>query len=343
MISENFKKEDIKFFFCSFDFLNDYLPTSGMSKNTITTYKKSLLSLGNFWEYTSNKSMSEFMFSDCTRDFLLEFINWLSNEKKVKASTIANRLAAIKSYTEFAKYKDPSIIQFQLEIKSVKAPKSIKVEKFVLSEDQIEKILSEIENTEKGLRNKTLLTLLYESACRITELLTLKLNNVFIEQSPYIKILGKGKKERVIPISDKMKELLQDYIKHFHSTYDNDALLFYSNYSGIKKEINTRTVELMLKKYADKAREKDPSIPKDIYPHAFRRSRATNLYNNGMDFTSVSTFMGHSQLETTKIYCKPSVDKMRQEINKASNEINTSNPNYDWKDKSEIIKKFFGN
>ena len=344
MKSEITKKTDVKFFFCSYIFLNSYLPLCGISKNTILSYRASLLMLTRFWEISSKKDITEFLFSDCTRDFLLNYVKWLSEEKHVKSSTISNRLAAIKSYANFAKTKDPSIIEYQIEINSVKAPKSIKIVREALPEYQIEKILAQIPNTKKGLRDKTLLTLLYETACRLSELLALEKKNIFLDNSPYIKILGKGKKERVIPISDNMKLLINNYIKNFHCDLNPDTqLLFYSIIKGSINQLTPRSVQLMLKKYADLAREQDETISTEIYPHAFRRSRATNLYNNGMDFTSVSTLMGHSRLETTRIYCKPSIEKLRNEMDKSSNKFNTNdNEDYNWQDKEEILRHFFG-
>lgn len=119
---------------------------------------------------------------------------------------------------------------------------------------------------------------------------------------------------------------LQQYLSIYHSKNGSNAeLLFYTIIKGNISKMSAANVERFLKKYAQQVRNVYPDIPDCVHPHMFRRTRATGLYRDGVDLAIVSRFLGHAQLETTRIYATPSVEMMRQAIKKVRSAQITKN------------------
>ena len=132
---------------------------------------------------------------------------------------------------------------------------------------------------------------------------------------PCILIEGKGKKERRISLTEKTVGHLKQFLQVFHSNSAPDADLFSTTNKGVTKAMSSGNVQRILKKYADIARIYCEDIPKSVHPHMFRRTRATNLYQEGVPIELVATILGHAQVETTKLhYAKPSLTQMRESM-----------------------------
>jgi site-specific recombinase XerD len=168
-------------------------------------------------------------------------------------------------------------------------------------------------------------------------------NDLFLEAKvPFVKLHGKGKKERIVPLSDNMVHCLRNYLEKFHKGKNIQAsTLFYSVRNRVYCKLSVRTVQIFLKKYVEKARETDKTIPRNVYTHMLRRSKATELYRNGMSLELVSGILGHEQLETTRFYTTASVEMMKSAIEKTSlKDYLDEKP--EWLDKEELLAKYFG-
>ncbi len=304
------------FFSMTYEFLGVYLPKQcGRSLHTVESYRDALSLFRRYIVETVGISIGKFTFAECTRDCMLGFMNYLS-ELKSKASTRNHRLAALRSYLMFAADKDISLQSIELEIKRIPRCKTTKVEKTMLQEEAITAILKQPPNTKMGLRDRTIMTLLYDSAARLAEVLGLSVSDVSIDgDNPYIRVNGKGSKSRIVPISPKTASHLAHYISVYHRNGHSDAHLLF--YTVIKNEIgmiSEANVERFIRQYARKARSFCPSIPDRVHPHMFRRTRATHLYQNGVSLPLVSRLLGHASLETTRLYAQPSLKMLRDAI-----------------------------
>jgi integrase len=178
-------------------------------------------------------STGKFTFVECTRDYMLGFINYLS-ELKSKASTRNNRLAALRSYLRFAADKDISLQPIELEAKRVPHCRATKVEKTVLQQEAITAILEQPPNTKMGLRDRTIMTLMYDSAARPAEVLGLRVSDVSIDgDDPCIRVNSKGSKSHIVAISSKTAVHLAHYISVYHGNGQPDTQLLF--YTVIKK------------------------------------------------------------------------------------------------------------
>ena len=125
--------------------------------------------------------------------------------------------------------------------------------------------------------------------------------------------MGKGSKERVVAINVKTVKHVKQYLDVYRSRDNPDTnLLFYTIIKGRAGKISEGNVERFIQQYAEKAREFCPDIPLRVYPHLLRRTRATNLYQNGVELALVSRILGHAVLDTTRVYAKPSLAMMRK-------------------------------
>lgn len=307
------KAEKILFFSKTLDFLEHYLPEQALkSRNTIETYRDALTVFRRYITDTMNLSLRTFGFEDCTHDFLLSYIECLHKSGNSE-TTCNNRLAAIRAYLWYAADCDISLQSVALTASRVPFLKVPKLTREIIPDDALKALLSAPPDTKTGRRDRLILILLYDSAVRVSELLSMNVSSVNLEADiPYLRIYGKGDKERIVAITDKTADHLKNYLKVYHEVIDPDAPLIYTVIKGHKDRMSVGNVERIIRKYAAQIRSEYPNLPDRCYPHMFRRTRATNLYQDGTELELVSRILGHSSTETTRIYAVPSVDMMRK-------------------------------
>lgn len=259
-------------------------------------------------------SIRSFKFSDCTYDFILDYRNWLHDVRGYRESTANNRLAAIRSYMNYAAARDITLQQVAFSVSEVPAyrvPKS--VGPVIEQAETLSALLNAPANTRTGLRDRTILAVLFDTAIRAEELIKLDYPDVNLSVSdPYIHVHGKGNKDRKVNFSENTVELVKQYVKEFHPEKDRKLPFFYTTIHDQKGHMSRRNVERIVKKYADQIRKEHKDLPDSVYPHLLRRTRAAGLYQDGVDVTAISTLLGHSLLQTTKDhYVRPSIEQLR--------------------------------
>lgn len=325
------------------DFLDIFLKNQEQrSRDTIKAYR---ISLSSFYKYvTEVKGMKvmQFCFSDCTYEFVLSYSQYLQETQKLANSTVNQRLAALKSYLKYVSDGDIALMQIYMAVQKVPLLKTPKLQRPVIEKEALKAFLAEPKNTKIGRRDRVLLTLLYDTAVRVSELTGIVLGDMTLNvKNPSIIIHGKGKKTRSIVLNKKCADLVKDYVLHYH---EPDALpdtpLFYTMIHGKMNHMSQRNVERIVKKYGDSVRKEHPSLPDKTYPHMLRRSRATGLYRDGVPLELVSAILGHASSETTKIYAIPSVEQMREALSKGYSEEEEAEKI--WEGKEAEIRRLFG-
>lgn len=302
------------FFAYTHDFLRNYLPNQlGRSPQTIRTYQFGLFIFHRYLNEELNISIRTFTFKDCSVELVQEYLRYLKESKNNSAATRNLRLTTICSYLDYCSMRDISIEQIKIQIKKIKKAKLIQSEKALLSDEALEAILKQPKENKIGRRNRTMMIVLYDTAIRCKELVQLKRQDVVLNRhNPYMKIQGKGNKERIVPISLKTQDHLKIYFE-LYEVYEPQQLVFFTKIHGNIQQMSEGTVECFIQQYADQARSKS-DIPERVYPHMFRRSRATSLYRNGVELVLISRILGHSSIETTKAYAIPSLEMMASAI-----------------------------
>lgn len=215
-------------------------------------------------------------------------------------SSIARKLIAIK---EFHKFLCKEEISKKDPAKNIDSPKPSKALPVVLTQEEIAKMLDSIKtDTPLGLRNKAMMETLYASGLRISELVNLKTSNLHLREK-YLQVVGKGDKERIVPLGDMAVTALRNYIEKGRPFLAKklDGTLFY-NYQG------SPISRISLYKYIVNL-AKENGITKEISPHTIRHSFATHLLEGGTDLRMVQELLGHEDISTTQIYTH--IDKSR--------------------------------
>lgn len=331
---------NIYFFDYSLTFLQDYLPKRGRSVHTIDSYRDTL-TIFKDWLGVTGKNFASFKFSEFTADIAYSFLEWLKNDRGNSEETCNHRLHDLCGYVDYCVTQNVALASVYTLLKRVKPYKTIKRIRQWLTREQVMLIIDCCPNTRKGKRDKVIILMLYETAMRVSELSNLTLGNVYLDdKDSFIQIVGKGKKERTIPLIDSVSKTLKNFIDEYVKE-DGSEFIFYTMHNGKPEHISSRSIQEMIVRCAEKARLIDPSIPEKVHPHMFRRSRATNLYQSGMALEQVSSLLGHSQLETTRIYAKASIAQIRENMEKATPQADIDAEPI-WKGKTKDLSKMYG-
>jgi len=308
------KSKDAKLFFSmTFEFLDIYMASQmGKSPDTVKSYRDALTVFRKYLLHECKIPIAKFTFEACTRDLILEFMEYLKKRGN-KPGTRNQRLTVIKTYLWFAADKDITLQSIALLISRVHAAKNPASEKPIITEQALTLLLQKPDNSRIGIRDRTIMILLYDSAIRLAEILSLKVADVCLDRSdPYIRVMGKGHRERVVAITEQTLDHVLHYLKIYHSEKcPNTELLFYTTIKGQTGMMSEGNVERFVRQYGDQIKAECPETPERVHPHMLRRTRATNLYHDGVELELVSRVLGHAKLETTRIYAKPSLDMMR--------------------------------
>lgn len=303
------------------DFLLITLPNERKcSKNTIRSYKKSLELLLDFTKEKTGKSFINLTFDDIDRNILTAFLDHLETERNCSVSTRNQRLHCIRSFFRYAAQEDISNICHFNEIDKVKKAKQHRPLVEHMSETAVQAILAQPDTTTYiGKRDAFMMLFLYRTGIRVQELVDIRLRDIRLSNNSALTVCGKGSKVRSIPLRTDTVKHLRRYIELFHSEssmYSGDYL-FFTVRGGNRKRMTEDNVRSLVRKYGISARKNCLEVPENVHPHLFRHSLAMSLYQNGVDLSLISQWLGHSCVETTLIYAHADTEIKRQAIEKA--------------------------
>lgn len=272
-----------------------------LSENTILAYKKDL---AQFYQWLAQEGleMDKLLLAD------MKLYLYHLNEKKYTKSTVARKLSTIKSFYNFL-VRDERIDGYAFA--NLKPPKK---EKYLPSVIEKSKLINFLENltqekTYFKMRDSAIFELLYGSGLRVSEVVSLNIDDV---ESIFLRVVGKGNKERIVPYSYRFKESLTIYLEKarpFLVKNNSEKALFLNN-RGTR--LTTRGIQYLIENYI-----KLGFLDEDVSPHSFRHSFATHLLDNGADLRVIQEFLGHESLSTTEIYTSVSMSKLKEVYQKA--------------------------
>ena len=273
----------------------------GLSKNTISAYELDLKQL-QFWLKNRGRNLLHCTASDLNLYLAEKF------DSNISSSSINRCLSSIKGFFNWLVFSG-LIKQSPTEL--IESPKIGRKLPVSLSEDEINQLLDAPDcKTPQGKRDKTILELLYATGLRISELTNLELSQIDLNRG-IIKILGKGGKERIVPIGQTALDWIKDYLNNVRKDIvdnDNNLYLFLTNKG---KKISRKSCWSFITSYSKVVLQN-----KNISPHSLRHAFATHLLNNGADLRSVQMLLGHSSLSTTQIYTHVAKERLIKFHNK---------------------------
>ena len=261
-----------------------------MSAHTISAYMCDLAKLEQYFEFVDQKKDLK----HTTTDDIKQFISWI-NDLGMLASSQSRVLSGLKSLFSFLVLEriieeDPTAL--------VEMPRITKKIPSTLQIEEINAMVAAIDSSKpEGMRNKALLEVLYGCGLRVSELINLQISNIFATEE-YIKVIGKGNKERIIPIGTTALKFIRIYLEdvrvHISVKKGYEDIVFLNR---LGTSISRITVFNIVKELAEKA-----GIKKVVSPHTFRHSFATHLIEGGADLRAVQEMLGHTSIITTEIY-----------------------------------------
>lgn len=278
-------------------FLNYLSVERGLSRNTIISYQEDL---HYYMDYLESKNINSL--SRTTRDDISNFM-FFQKDKGLSANSVARRLAAIKSFYRFLVKErilksDPSSL--------IDSPKLWKKIPDALSVNEVTKLLDQPNIRElQGIRDKAVLEALYATGMRVSEAANLKKDNVNL-QVGFLRCIGKGNKERVIPLGKKSIKSIERYLAVGRPKILKGRESEYLFLSRLGRRISRQSIWKIIRRYARQA-----GIKKPIRPHILRHSFATHLLERGADLRSVQEMLGHSNISTTQIYTHINKDRLK--------------------------------
>lgn len=275
-----------------------------LSVNSINAYCSDIDKLYDFLNSSGNKtgiSTLEGVNIELLNAFIVE-----ESSKKLSKRSQSRVISALKSFYNFLEIEGV-VKKSQAEL--LDSPKITPYIPIILSVSEIEKILASVDlSLSEGHRNRAMIEVLYSCGLRATELITLKISDLFFKEG-FIRVTGKGSKQRLVPIGGPAIDSVQFYMKIRKAgpiDEKNEDILFL-NRRG--KNLTREMLFLIVKKQAATA-----GVEKNISPHTFRHSFATHLVENGADLRAVQQMLGHESILTTEIYTHVNSEKWRESI-----------------------------
>ena len=269
-----------------------------LSTNTIESYSNDLNKLADF---LTPKSIS------ATKVRLNDLKDFITSISEILSETSQSRIiSAIKSFYKFLLIEN--LIQTDPS-ENLVSPKIGRKLPNVLTIEEVNLIINSVESNNVGIRNKAIIEIIYGCGLRVSELTNLLLSNLFLKQG-YIKIVGKGNKERLSPIGSLATDSLNDFLTNVRPTLKiNDKFSDHVFINNRGTSLSRSMIFKMIKKYTLKA-----NIDKDISPHSLRHSFATHLVEGGANLRAVQEILGHSSITTTEIYTHLDSDYLRSNL-----------------------------
>lgn len=265
-------------------------------ETTVSSYIEDIYKYLEYMENNKIKTALNIEYQDITK-----YLKYLDNNN-YKTSSIIRKIVSIKLFHKY--------LSLEYKIKDVSSkiinPKLRRKLPNTLTIEEVDNLLDIKLNTPFDYRNKAMLELMYSSGLRVSELVDLKLNNIDLDNG-YVRCLGKGKKERIIPIGEIAIEYLKKYINEYRNSMKKGYYtenVFLNNHG---KNITRQGFFLIIKNIA-----KEKNIDKNITPHMLRHSFATHLLNNGANLRTIQEMLGHSSITTTQIYTNVSNDIIKE-------------------------------
>lgn len=303
-------------------FLKEYLMVErNSSKETIRSYTKTFQLLIDYFVNKLGIKLNNITFENITRDMIVDFLNHLE-EKGNSIRTRNQRLAGIKSFYQYCLYYEIQNIDNINKILTIKSKKYVKPIQDYLTEEELNNIFASIDtSTNIGKRDLLILILLYDTAARASEIINLKIGDINLETG-IIKLNGKGKKQRYVPIMQQTKEKLINYFRKNENSKEY--------FLNVNRNQGSTFIRDIINKYTK-------TLDKKITPHTFRRTRAIHLLDKGVNIVYIQELLGHSNVLTTQDYTRAIIKSKFKAIEQATPKINEELA--DWNDDQDLLNQ----
>ena len=312
-------------------FLMEYLVGEcNLSHNTQASYRDTLVLLLPFVAQRRKKSIEELRINDVDADTVRSFLQYLEEGRNCRISTRNQRLAAIRSLAHFIAERSPEHIAWSIELCSVPFKKGFNEVITYLEKNEMDALLESPNcETSQGKRDYALLLFMYNTGARADEIAQVTISDLGFDGSPFVRILGKGNRERYCPLWSVTVETLRCFV----NGRDSNDFVFLNRRM---QPITRFGVYFLVERCAAKASQKVPSLcSKKVTPHTIRHTSAVHLLRAGVDINTIRAWLGHVSLDTTHIYAEVDLEMKAKAL--AHCKITDSSLNRDWNKKPKLM------
>ena len=316
-------------------YFSTYLPlTCGVSPNTCNSYRDAFKLLLLYFQEEKGVPANSIELWMLNRNLVSDFLDWLEAQRKVSVTTRNQRLAAMKAFAHYVQYRNPEYLENCTDIITMRPKKHEKPVIPFLTEDELKALLAQPDpSTRHGLRDLTLLSLLYDSGARVQEITDLQLKDIRLTNPAMVTLTGKGRKARQVPLMKETCTLLDTYIRNFDLNSEPLTAPLFFNKKG--EALSRYGITYILKKYVSKA-ELDGSARK-ISPHGLRHTKAMHLLRAGVNMIYIRDFLGHVDISTTEVYARIDAEMKRKVFEEKVPNF-TPNTTMPWEEDKDLLQ-----
>ena len=325
-------------------FLNQYVPEQKThSPHTRKGFEDTLGLYLDFLE-SSGVPPTQLKAEHFSVEMIEKWLKTLIEERGNKPETRNIRLSQLREFLKFLGREEPGFVYLYVEAKQIPRLRETKRKVEGMSREAVRTLL-EMPNqwTKTGRRDTVLMTIMYSVAARVDEILSLKINDLELDDSkPYLRLRGKGNKLRTLYLLPQPVMLLKSYLKEFHGEHpEQDAYVFYSRNTGKYGKMTASAIDKMLKKYARAAQDSCSKVPIGLHAHQLRHAKATHWLEDGMNIVQISFLLGHEQIETTMKYLDITIQDEMKALATLTSET-TVEEEKKWKKDPETLRELCG-
>ena len=318
-------------------FLSHYLAGQrNLSPNTIKAYRDVFVLLLRFCRDVKRIAVEKLSLEQIDAELVGAFLDHLEKERHCSIRTLNQRLAVLHAFFRYVQVEEPTLLLQCQRVIAIPLRRFVRHEVGYLPKDHLAALLAQPDlKRTNGRRDAVLLSVLYDTGARVQELIDLTAGDVRLETPAQVRILGKGRKVRIVPLMENTARLLQRY-------FDENDLALPENYDRPvfrNKHGNALTrvgVNYILQKYLQQVREVYPHLKQKVSPHTLRHTKAMHLVQGGVSLDIVRDFLGHVDIKTTELYARANLEMKRAAIEKVSPAPAPDIPS--WKENKSLLQ-----
>lgn len=318
-------------------YLTHYLPLQrNASDHTISGYRYAFILLLRYCEHNCNLSLQKLKIEDIDTALILAFLDHIVEENQVSASTRNHRLAVLRSFFAYLQTQAPEHWSQCQRILAIPLQRVNQTEPTYLSTASLAALLDQPDrSTRQGRRDAMLLSLLYDTGARVQELIELRVEAVNLAVPARVRLTGKGRKTRLVPLMPATAAALSDYLSELRETVMviGSTRVFSSQRGG---PFSRWGIRHLIKRYSDSAREDCPDFPTKVTPHCMRHTKAMHMLQAGNPSIVIRDILGHADIKSTEIYARADMQMKRRALEKSPNLVEQP-VNRSWQKKPDLM------
>lgn len=299
------------------NFLTHHLAAQrNLSPNTIKAYRDVFTLLLRFCRDVQGIAPEKLRLQQLDVSLVEAFLDYLETERKSSPSTRNHRLATLHAFFRYVQAEEPTHMLQCQKILAIPLRRHARPTVGYVSKEELAEILAQPDlQTPEGRRDAVLLSVLYDTGARVQELIDLSIGDVRLDPPAQLRLLGKGRKMRAVPLMDNTVQLLRDHLQenHLDRSEHFDKPLFQN---ARHQRLSRSGIRYILQKYLVRARTKLPTLNRTVSPHTLRHAKGMHLLQSGISLDMIRDFLGHVDAKTTQIYARANLEMKRKALEK---------------------------